>query len=102
MADTPLFEETDDVPAGRKARVIGQDLWNALAESAKRGKAFARTADETTIDDLRKDLASAAVKARYEVTTGTAVLENGLHKLTFAAKAKAAPKPEPKATAAAK
>lgn len=87
MADSP-FEETEDIPAGRKARVISADLWTALAKSAANGKAFARTASETAIDELRKDLGSAAVRARYEVTTGTAALENGLHKLTFAARAK--------------
>ena len=95
-----MFEETTEVPAGRKVRVIPAELWNALADSAKRSVAFARTAEADVIDDLRKDLSSAAVKARYDVTTGTAQLENGMHKLTFAAKSKTvAAKPEGKATA---
>ena len=100
MADS-VFEETDAIPAGRKARVIGQDLWNALADSAKRTVAFARTAAPDVIDELRKDLASAAVKARYDVTTGTAELENGMHKLTFAARAKSAARTETPETAKA-
>lgn len=87
MADS-CFEETDVVPAGRKARVIGNDLWNALADSAKRGVAFSRTAGAEVIDDLRKDLSSAAVRLKYDVTTGSTQLENGEHKLTFSAKAK--------------
>jgi hypothetical protein len=87
MSESP-FEETDDIPSGRKARTISQDLWTALGKSAANGKAFARTAAESVIDDLRKDLASAAVRAKYEVTTGTTALENGLHKLTFTARSK--------------
>lgn len=90
MADS-IFEETATVPAGRKARAIGQELWNALADSAKRGVAFSRTASAEAIDELRKDLSSAAVRARYEVTTGTAQLEGGMHKLTFAARGKTSP-----------
>lgn len=90
MADS-IFEETETVPAGRKARVIGNELWNALADSAKRGVAFSRTASGEAIDELRKDLSSAAVRARYDVTTGTAQLEGGMHKLTFAAKGKTSP-----------
>lgn len=90
MTDS-VFEETDAVPAGRKARTIDPILWSALADSAKRGVAFSRTAAENVIDELRKDLSSAAVRAKYDVTTGTAQLEGGLHKLTFAARAKTSP-----------
>ena len=93
MSD-PIFEETEDVPSGRKARVISQDLWDALAKSAANGKAFARTAGEAAIEELRKDLSAASVRAKYEVTTGTAALENGLRKLTFRATAKT-PAPAP-------
>jgi hypothetical protein len=91
-----MFEETDDTPAGRKSRTVSPDLMNVLAESAKRGKAFARTADPATIDELRKDLSSAAVRAKYDVTTGTALLESGLVRFTFIAKSKVkAPAPAP-------
>lgn len=93
---TGMFEETATVPVGRKARTVSKELWAALEDSAKRGVAFARTADPDVIDLLRKDLASAAVKAKFDVTTSTAHLENGSHKLTFAAKAKPVTKPEAK------
>lgn len=86
-----MFEETTEVPSGRKARVPSKALLEKLAESAKRGVAFHKTDAPEAIDDLRKDLASAAVRAAYEVVTGTAQLEDGKHRLTFAAKHK--PKP---------
>jgi hypothetical protein len=83
-----VFEETAEVPTGRKTRVISPARWARLEESAKRGIAFAREAAPEVIAELRKDLMSAAVKAKYDVTTSTAVLENGLHRLTFGAVAK--------------
>ncbi len=96
--DSEMYEETDIVPAGRKSRVIKPALWQTLADSAKRQKGFARTAAADVIDELRKDLASAAVRAKYDVTTATAVLENGLHKLTFAATEKPETTPDDKVT----
>lgn len=84
------FEETTEVPAGRKARTLSESLAAKLDEAAKRGVAFSRTGSPDVIDELRKDLGSAAVKAKYVVTTATAQLENGMHKLTFSAKHKAA------------
>lgn len=92
MADKtePMFEETTDIPAGRKAREVSRKVWNALADSAKRGIGFRYTADADVIAELRKDLSSAAVRLKYEVTTGTTQLENGQHRLTFSAKAKPA------------
>lgn len=83
-----IFEETSDIPAGRKAREVSKVVWNALAESAKRNIAFKRTAEADVITELRKDLTSAAVRAKYDVTTGTTQLEDGKHRLTFAAKVK--------------
>jgi hypothetical protein len=97
MSDA-MFEETDEIPAGRKARSISPELWDALAKSAANGKAYSRTASETAIDELRKDLGSAAVRAKYDVTTRTQTLENGMHKLTFTARSKTpAPAPAPAA-----
>jgi len=88
-----LYEESGEIPAGRKARIISPTLWAKLEEASKRQVAFSRVAAEEVIDDLRKDLTSAAVKAKYEVTTSTAHLDDGRHKLTFSARAKQAPKP---------
>lgn len=86
--DNGLYEETADLPAGRKSRQIPASLWVKLEESAKRRVGFARTSDPNTIDQLRRDLSSKTVKAKYDITTQTAKLENGLHKLTFSATAK--------------
>jgi hypothetical protein len=89
VTGTDEFEESDDIPTGRKARVPSDSLTAKLAEAAKHGKAFSRTAPAHVIDELRKDLGSAAVRAEYDVTTATAHLDNGHHKLTFTAKRKA-------------
>lgn len=86
--DDAVYEETADLPAGRKTRQIPASLWAKLEESAKRRVGFARTSDPDTIDQLRRDLASKTVKAKYDVSTQTAKLDNGLHKLTFSATAK--------------
>lgn len=86
---TPAFEETTELPTGRKARVIDPVVWTKLAESAERGVAFVRTAAKEVIDELRKDLTSAAVRNKYDVTTETAQQENGDLSLKFSATGKA-------------
>lgn len=98
MTDHDVYEETTELPPGRKPREIGKTLRAKLEESHKRGVGFSRTAEKQAIDDLRKDLTSAAVKAEYIITTATAQLDNGLHKLTFTAKRKPAIKAEQKET----
>src|SRR5215469_16802424 len=89
MADDE-FTETADIPAGRKSREISKKLWDVLEDSAKRGVAFSRVAGQEVIEELRKDL-----------TTASAKLENGQHKLTFAAThaEQAPPAPAPAAPA---
>lgn len=95
------FTETKDVPRGRKSRSVPDVVWSKLEDSAARGVAFSKTAKPDVIDELRKDLGTAAVRAKYDVTMNTEKLNERSHKLTFAAKAKAeppAPEPEPEAT----
>lgn len=91
---TLVFDDTDDKPTGRKARVVSDVVWAALADSAKRDVAKSVTADPDTIESLRKDLASATVRAKYDVTTATADMEGGKIRLRFIAVAKHADKPE--------
>lgn len=86
--DEVIFEDTDDIPTGRKARVIKSGVWNALADSAKRHVAKVAILAPDAIDELRKDLASAGVRAKYNVVTSTAALPDGRSKLTFHATAK--------------
>jgi hypothetical protein len=88
------YEETTQMPRGRKARKVPQELWIKLADSAKRGVAFARTAAPDVIDELRRDLGSAAVRAKYIVTVDTDKASETAHKLTFAAVHKHAAKSE--------
>jgi len=82
------FTETAELPRGRKARQVPQDVLNVLEDSAKRGVGFAKTAAPNVIDELRRDLGSAAVRAKYEVTVSTEKLSDKSHKLTFSARAK--------------
>jgi len=89
------FEETTDVPVGRKSRVITDVLWNKLEDSAKRKVGFSRIGTAEVIEELRKDLSSGAVRNKYEITTASAKLEDGRHKLTFAAQFVPAPAPAP-------
>jgi hypothetical protein len=83
-----MYEETDNIPQGRKTRQIPASLLVKLEESAKRQVAFARTSDPDTIDQLRRDLNSKTIKAKWDIATQTAKLENGQHRLTFSATAK--------------
>jgi hypothetical protein len=94
--DEPVFEETSVIPTGRKARVVPAHLWTHLEDSAKRRVGKVHTAAPEVIAQLRRDLTSAAVQAKYEVTTATEKLESGMHKMTFAAKRKPKP-PNPEA-----
>lgn len=88
---TDEFEETSSLPSGRKARQVTEDLMKRLEESAKRKVGFSKTATSEKIDELRKDLASASVRVKYDVTTQTERLKDGVEKLTFAARHR--PKP---------
>jgi hypothetical protein len=107
MTDTSLvFEDSDDKPTGRKARIVPDVVWNALADSAKRDVAKVVNASEDAIAALRRDLASAVVRARYDVTIATASLDGGKMRLRFSAVAKpvkpvAVPAPEVPVPAAA-
>jgi hypothetical protein len=98
MPPTPpseVFEDTDDLPTGRKARKPAPHVLAALEDSAKRKVGKVHTASEDAINALRKDLTSAEVRKKYEITTETERLANGMHKLKFAAKHKPKPaKPE--------
>lgn len=103
----PVFEESDDLPTGRKARSVPQYLWRGLEESAERVKAKVTPAmHPDNLREVRKHLTSAAVQAKFDVTTETiktmdhingltrAEFDKGLQKLKFAA----ARKPQSKAT----
>lgn len=90
LPSTVDFEETSEIPTGRKARMVSQVLWDKLADSAKRDVGFARQGSAKEIAELRKDLTSAAVKAKYDVTTGTREVEKGVIRLTFKATLKVA------------
>jgi hypothetical protein len=79
------FTETSELPSGRKARQIPPVVLAKLEESASRNVGFSKTATKREIDELRKDLASAAVKARFDVTTGSKDAGKGLVTLTFSA-----------------
>ena len=87
------FTETKTMPVGRKARSVPDIIWRKLAESASRSVAFTKSGTPDVIDNLRKDLSAAAVRAKYEVTVGTERVSDTVHKLTFAARAKAVPEP---------
>jgi hypothetical protein len=88
------FTETKTMPVGRKARSVPDVIWRKLADSASRSVAFTKSGPPDVIDNLRKDLSAAAVRAKYEVTVGTERVSDTVHKLTFAARAKAVPEPE--------
>jgi hypothetical protein len=87
-----VFNDTDAKPVGRKARTVSADLWEVLADSAKRGVAKVAEADKEIISELLKDLGSAAVRKKYTLTTATKAVKNGEIRLTFHAVAK---QPEP-------
>lgn len=87
------FTETDEVPTGRSARKVSDELWKLLAGSAERGTAWTKTAPAAEIDDLKKDLGTAAVRAKYKVTINTEKGDNGTVKLKFSAVDKPAEPP---------
>jgi hypothetical protein len=78
-----VFSDTDAKPTGRKARTVSADLWQVLADSAKRGVAKVAEADEQVISELLKDLGSAAVRKKFTLTTATKALDTGGIRLTF-------------------
>jgi hypothetical protein len=80
------FTETAEMPRGRKPRIVADKLWEKLTESAKRGVAFSKSNTPEVIEELRKDLCSAAVRAKYDVRIATDKADAAIHKLTFAAK----------------
>jgi hypothetical protein len=86
--NTDGFTETTELPTGRKARMIPTAVWDRLEESARRRVGFSKTGSKKVIDELRKDLASAAVKAKFDVTTGSKDAGKGQITLTFSATAK--------------
>jgi len=83
-----MWEESADIPPGRRSRQVPAELWEKLDESAKRQVAFARTGTEAVIEQVRRDLGSAAVRAKYEVTTQRTKVEGGKHRISFAAQYK--------------
>lgn len=84
MADLK-FEDSTEVPTGRRGSDVPEALLTALADSAKRGVAKSHVTDETGVKALRKLLASARVREHYEVVTARKVLDDGRHRLTFKA-----------------
>lgn len=80
------FAESTEMPRGRKSRAIPQIVWDKLEESARRQVAFTKSGTPDVIDELRRDLGAASVRAKYEVTMGTDKTSAKAHKLTFAAK----------------
>lgn len=90
VAATDGFEETTEKPSGRQARNVDPVLLEKLEQSATRNVGFKKTGTTKEIDELRKDLASATVKAKYRVTTGTKDAGNGMTVLTFSASHKSA------------
>ena len=96
------FTETKELPRGRRARNVPADLWNVLEDSAKRSVGFSKTAAPDVIDQLRRDLGSAAVRAKYAVTVSTDKSDDKKHVLTFSARLKdepSEPTPQPAASA---
>lgn len=82
------FTETNVLPRGRKSRQIPDSLWDVLADSAARLVGFSKTAAPDVIDQLRRDLGSAAVRAKYTVTVSTDKSDENKHTLTFSARTK--------------
>jgi len=105
MTSTPNpggFTDSDELPTGRKAREVSEHLMAALADSARRSVAKVREAEPAVIDELRRDLGSAKVRAKYIVTQETEKLKDDLHKLKFSARVKPTAVAAPDAKAASK
>lgn len=79
------FEDDKDLPAGRRTLEVPDELMAALADSAKKKVAKARTETEQGVRDLRSLLNSAAVKAKYEVATECKALGEGKFRFKFSA-----------------
>lgn len=86
--DEPVFEDSPDLPRGRKARTVSPALEAALEDSAKRNVGKIVTGSEVMIGALLSDLGSASVKRRYVITTETETLDRGKRRLKFSATAK--------------
>ena len=93
MATASMFTETDYTPPGRTRRVVSDQLWAALERSAKKLNGFYFTGKPDEVKDLRSDLTSAAVKAKYEVTTEAEELDDGTVRLTVSARPRPVPAP---------
>jgi hypothetical protein len=87
-ADGLMFEDSAQMPRGRRARTVSEALKIALEDSAKRGVAKVITGAETLIETVTADLSSAWVRKRYTVTRESEPLPGNRAKLTFAAVAK--------------
>jgi hypothetical protein len=87
--EADVYEEIADVPPGRKSRQVPAELWAKLEESAKRNVGFSRTGSEAVIEQVRRDLNSAAVRAKFEVTTQRSKAD-GRHRIAFGATYKVA------------
>jgi hypothetical protein len=85
-AEPDGFEETDQLPRGRKAREVPRIVWEKLEHSAKTGRGIVKKDAPLAIAELKKDLGSAEVRKKYHVTVGTVKHSDTLHELTFAAK----------------
>jgi transposase len=83
------FVESTEMPRGRKARAIPEIVWQKLEESARRSIAFTKSGDPASIEELKKDLGAASVKAKYEVTVETKRVSDKVHELKFSAKHRA-------------
>jgi transposase len=95
------FVETEEMPRGRKARAVPEIIWTKLEESARRQIAFTKTGKPDEIDELKKDLSAASVKAKYEVTTESRKVSDKVHELKFSAKHRAQVAAEQEAEAVA-
>lgn len=87
------FEETSDIPTGRKAREVSDELWKLLAASAERSVAYTKTAPNAEIDELKKDLSTAKVRKAYKVTIETEKVDDNSTRLKFSAVDKPAETP---------
>lgn len=94
-AESNGFEETPDIPTGRKSREVSDELWALLAGSAERSTAWTKTAPNAVIDELKKDLATAKVRAKYKVTIESEKVDDDTTRLKFSASVKPETPAEP-------
>jgi hypothetical protein len=89
------FEETTEVPAPRVRRQVSDELLALLAGSAERGTAWVKTASPDEITELKKDLGSGVVRAKYKVTVESEKVDDNSVKLKFSATVKPEETPVP-------